>query len=64
MVAEYVGPDGDMYGDEDSILNPENINELERLVNLQKQAKDQEEEEERLKQKFGLSPRGIPPITL
>lgn len=64
MVAEYVGPDGDMYGDEDSILNPENINELERLVNLQKQAKDQEEEEERLKQKFGVSPRGIPPITL
>ena len=64
MVAEYVAPDGDMYGDEDSILNPENIDELERLVELQKQAKDQEEEDDRLKQKFGLPPGGIPPITL
>ena len=64
IVAEYVAPDGDMYGDEDSILNPDNINELERLVELQKHAKDDEEEEERLKQKFGLPPRGIPPITL
>lgn len=64
MVAEYIAPGGDMYGDEDSILNPENINELERLVNLQKQAKDQEEEEERLKQKFGMPPGRIPPIIL
>ena len=47
-----------MYGDEDSILNPENINELERLVEIQKKVKDQEDEEERLKQKFGLRPGG------
>jgi|TARA_R110001583_G_scaffold48281_4_gene151317 predicted ATPase len=58
LVAEYVSPDGDMYGDEDSILNPENINELERLVEIQKKVKDQEDEEERLKQKFGLRPGG------
>ena len=55
-VAEYVAPDGDMYGDEDSILNPDNLDELERLVKLQKEAQESEEEEERLKQKFGLPP--------
>ena len=45
-----------MYGEEDSILNPENIDDLERLVDLQKQAKDKEEEDIRLQQKFGLPP--------
>ena len=55
-VAEYVAPDGDMYGDEDSILNPDNLDELERLVKIQKEAQESEEEEERLKQKFGLPP--------
>jgi|TARA_R110002020_G_scaffold173255_4_gene364068 predicted ATPase len=56
LVGEYVTPDGDMYGDEHSILNPENIEELERLVKLQKEVKDQEDEEARLHQKFGLPP--------
>ena len=55
LVAEYVAPDGGMYGEEDSILNPENLNDLERLVELQKQAHNKEEEEKRLRQKFGLS---------
>ena len=56
LVAEYVAPDGGMYGEEESILNPENIDDLERLVNLQKQAKEKEEEDQRLQQKFGLPP--------
>ena len=56
LVAEYVAPDGGMYGEEDSILNPENIGDLEKLVNLQKQAKNKEEEDQRLQQKFGLPP--------
>jgi len=56
LVGEYVTPDGDMYGDEHSILNPENLDELERLVKLQKEAKEHEDEQERLKQKFGLPP--------
>jgi predicted ATPase len=56
LLAEYIAPDGGMYGEEDSILNPENIDDLEKLVELQKNAKDKEEEDQRLQQKFGLPP--------
>lgn len=54
LIAEYVTPDGEMYSDEDSILNPNNINELEALVKQQKTALDQEEAEKALFKKFGL----------
>ena len=64
LIGEYVTPDGDMYGDESSIFNSENINQLEDLVKQQKAAHEAEEKEKELKKKFGLPPGGIPPVTL
>ena len=54
LIAEYVTPDGGMYGEEESILNPDNIADLERLVGLQKDQLDQEEHEKALFDKFGV----------
>jgi hypothetical protein len=45
-----------MYGEEDSILNQKNIDDLERSLVCKQQAKDKEEEDIRLQQKFGLPP--------
>ena len=42
LIAEYVTPEGNMYGDEHSILNPENLNELEQLIQQQKLAQEAE----------------------
>ena len=53
-----------MYGDENSLFSPENINQLEDLVKQQKNAYDDEEKEKELKKKFGLPNGGYPPITL
>ena len=64
LIGEYVTPDGDMYSDESSLFNPENINQLEDLVKQQQTAHEAEEKEKELKKKFGLPPGGIPPITL
>lgn len=54
LIAEYVTPDGEMYGEEHSILNPENIGELEQLVNQQQLAKQAEEADKELFKKFDL----------
>lgn len=54
MVAEYVTPDGNMYGDEESILNPNNIDDLESLVRMQKAELEREEKEKELFKQFGL----------
>lgn len=54
LIAEYVTPDGEMYGEEQSILNPDNLNELESLVKQQAAALDAEEKERELFKKFGL----------
>jgi len=54
LIAEYVTPDGGMYGEEESILNPENLGDLERLVEAQKSQLDREEQEKELFKKFGL----------
>ena len=32
LIAEYVNPQGELFADEESILNPDNLNELEQLV--------------------------------
>jgi SET domain-containing protein len=53
-----------MYGDEESIFSPENINELEGLVKQQQAAHEAEEKEKELKKKFGLSDGGYPPVSL
>jgi GTPase SAR1 family protein len=54
LIAEYVTPEGGMYGDEESILNPNNIDDLESLVRMQKAELDREEKEKELFKQFGL----------
>ena len=54
LIAEYVAPDGGMHSEEDSVLNPNNINELEQLLKQQTTAHESEEEEKELFKKFGL----------
>jgi|TARA_R100000329_G_scaffold144129_1_gene128651 predicted ATPase len=52
LIAEYVTPDGNMYGDDSSIFS--DIDELEKLVIQQKAAHDQEEKEKELYKRFGI----------
>jgi predicted ATPase len=54
LIAEYVAPDGGMHSEEDSVLNPNNINELEQLLKQQTNAHESEKEEKELFKKFGL----------
>jgi len=54
LIAEYVAPDGGMHSEEDSVLNPDNLKELEQLVRQQTNAQESEEEEKALFKKFGL----------
>jgi predicted ATPase len=54
IISQYLDPQGDLIGDEQSIFNPENLNELEALVKQQKAAKESEEKERDLYKKFGL----------
>ena len=54
IIAEYLDPQGDIYGDEHSLFNPEKLNEIEALVRQQKAALDQEQKEKELYKKFGL----------
>lgn len=54
IISEYIDPTGELYGEEHSILNPNNLLELEALVKQQKAALDQEEKEKELFKKFGL----------
>tara|TARA_R110000765_G_scaffold71714_2_gene139222 strand:- start:135 stop:911 length:777 start_codon:yes stop_codon:yes gene_type:complete len=60
VMAEYVTPEGGMYGDEDSILNPDNIEDLERLVQAQAGELKKEEEEKALYEKFGMTGDAVP----
>ena len=54
LIAEYIDPLGEQYSEEESILNPQNLNELENLVKQQQGALDQEEKEKELYKRFGL----------
>ena len=53
-----------MYGDESSIFNTENIDQLEQLVMQQKNVAEAEEKEKGLKKRFGISDGDFPPVTL
>ena len=64
LIAEYIAPDGALIDDEESILDPNNLNELEGLIRDQKNALEEEEHQKELQRKFGLPNDGIPPITL
>ena len=55
LLAEYITPEGEMYGDEQSILNPNNLDELEALVKQQQSALDKETKEKELFAKFGIN---------
>jgi hypothetical protein len=55
IIAEYLDPSGELFGDEHSLFNPEKLDELEALVKQQKAALEQEEKEKELYKKFGLS---------
>ena len=55
LISEYVTEDGGMYGEEHSILNPENISELEQLVKQQQLAKQAEEADKELFKKFDMN---------
>jgi uncharacterized protein YheU (UPF0270 family)/predicted ATPase len=55
LVQEYVTPEGTMYGEEESILNPENIEQLETLVAAQADALDSEKKQEELMKQFGVT---------
>lgn len=54
IISEYLNTDGDLYGDEHSLFNPEHLDDLEALVAQQKRALEQEEQEKELYKKFGL----------
>jgi predicted ATPase len=52
LISEYVTTEGEMYGEDVSIFN--DVNELERLVQQQKAALDDEEKEKELYKRFGI----------
>jgi len=53
-IADYLTPEGDIWGEEHSVLNPEKLTELEKLVKQQLTAHEAEEAEKELFKKFGL----------
>jgi|TARA_R110000824_G_scaffold39058_1_gene118575 predicted ATPase len=54
LISEYVTPDGEMYDDEESVLNANNLNQLEDLLTQQKASLEQENKEKDLRRKFGI----------
>ena len=64
LLGEYVTPEGEMYGDESSIFNQQNIDQLEELVKQQKDVAESEDKEKQLRKKFGLSDGDHPPVAL
>ena len=64
LIGEYVTPEGEMYGDESSIFNQQNIGQLEQLVKEQKDITEAEEKEKELRKKFGLTDGEFPPVAL
>ena len=54
LIAEYVDPQGNSYGEEASIFNPNHLDQLEALVKQQRDALEQEQKERELYKKFGL----------
>lgn len=54
MIAEYVTPEGDFYGEESSIFAPDKLDELEQLVRAQNEALKQEQAEKDLWKKFSI----------
>ena len=55
LISEYVDINGDLPGEEQSIFNPENLSVLEKLVNQQKAALNQDNIERELFDKFSIN---------
>lgn len=53
-IGEYLNPEGEIFGDDHSIFNPQHISELEQLVNQQRTLLAEEQREKELYRKFGL----------
>jgi len=64
MISDYLTPEGEMYGDDSSIFNPNNLSELETLVKQQKAALDQEEAQKALFEKFSIPIKPISTRTI
>lgn len=54
IISEYIDPAGNLHGDDVSIFNPNNISELEALVQQQKNALEMEQREKALYNKFKI----------
>lgn len=63
MVSDYLTPTGELYGEEESIFNPEKMSELEALVKQQKAALEHEEAEKALYEKFGMTKSTANPVS-
>ena len=54
IIAEYIDVNGELPGDEQSLFNPNNLDELELLVQQQRSALDNERKERALYDKFKI----------
>jgi predicted ATPase len=54
IISEYLTPTGELYGDEESIFNPNKLTELEALVQQQKRALEMEQKERAMYEKFKI----------
>lgn len=57
MIEDYLGADGDIIGDDQSLFSPENLSQMEQLIGQQQGALDAENAEKALFEKFGLVPK-------
>jgi predicted ATPase len=56
-IKDYLDESGELYGEDQSMFNPENLDEMERFLKQQQNALDAENAEKELYEKFGLSPK-------
>jgi nicotinamide riboside kinase len=61
LISQYLNAEGEIYGDEHSLFNPEKLDELEALVKQQKAALESEENERALFEKFGMPKLPVKP---
>jgi len=54
LISEYLDADGNLYGEEDTILNPEKLSEMEKLLKTQEQLAKEERKLKELYAKFKI----------
>ena len=60
LIGEYITTEGVMYGDESSIFNTHNVDQLEQLVKQQQGIVKEEEKEKELRERFGITDGDFP----